>query len=36
MISEGVVDHLDHASPKQFEGGKLGIDATGDVVEEWG
>ncbi|MRI59011.1 MAG: menaquinone biosynthesis decarboxylase [Epsilonproteobacteria bacterium] len=34
LISEGVVDHLDHASPKQFEGGKLGLDATGDVVEE--
>ena len=34
LISEGVVDHLDHASPKQFEGGKLGIDATGDEVRE--
>ncbi len=34
LISEGVVDHLDHASPKQFEGGKLGIDATGEVVAE--
>ncbi len=34
LISEGVVDHLDHASPKQFEGGKLGIDATAGEVEE--
>ncbi len=34
LISEGVVDHLDHASLKQFEGGKLGIDATGEEVEE--
>ncbi len=33
LISEGVVDHLDHASPRQFEGGKLGVDATGEVVE---
>ena len=32
LISEGVVDHLDHSSPKQFEGGKLGIDATGEPV----
>jgi 4-hydroxy-3-polyprenylbenzoate decarboxylase len=32
MISHGVVDHLDHSSPEQFVGGKLGIDATGDVV----
>ena len=34
FISEGVVDHLDHSSPKQFVGGKLGIDATGDEVEK--
>ncbi len=34
FISEGVVDHLDHSSPKQFVGGKLGVDATGDVVEK--
>ena len=33
LISEGVLDHLDHASPKQFEGGKLGVDATGELVE---
>ena len=34
LISEGVIDHLDHASPKQFEGGKLGIDATAEAVSE--
>lgn len=33
LISSGVVDHLDHSSPKQFVGGKLGIDATGPEVE---
>ena len=32
LITEGIVDHLDHSSPKQFEGGKLGIDATGEPV----
>jgi 4-hydroxy-3-polyprenylbenzoate decarboxylase len=34
FISEGVVDHLDHSSPKQFVGGKLGVDATGEVVSK--
>ena len=34
LISEGVVDHLDHSSPRQFEGGKLGIDATGEEIQE--
>jgi 4-hydroxy-3-polyprenylbenzoate decarboxylase len=33
LISEGVVDQLDHSSPKSLEGGKLGVDATGDEVE---
>ncbi|NPA28041.1 MAG: UbiD family decarboxylase, partial [Epsilonproteobacteria bacterium] len=33
FISEGIVDHLDHSSPKQFVGGKLGIDATGEEVK---
>jgi 4-hydroxy-3-polyprenylbenzoate decarboxylase len=33
LITQGIVDHLDHSSPKQFEGGKLGVDATGDEVE---
>ncbi|HHH20638.1 MAG TPA: menaquinone biosynthesis decarboxylase, partial [Nitratifractor sp.] len=34
FISEGVVDHLDHSSPEQFVGGKLGIDATGERVKK--
>jgi 4-hydroxy-3-polyprenylbenzoate decarboxylase len=34
FISKGIVDHLDHASPEQFVGGKLGLDATGDEVKE--
>ena len=34
LISHGVVDHLDHSSPKPFVGSKLGIDATdGEVTE---
>jgi 4-hydroxy-3-polyprenylbenzoate decarboxylase len=33
LVSHGVVDHLDHSSPEQFVGGKLGIDATGDEVD---
>ena len=36
MISSGVIDHLDHSSSKQFVGGKLGIDATGDEIDESG
>jgi len=34
LITQGIVDHLDHSSSKQFVGGKLGIDATGDEVEK--
>ena len=34
LISEGVVDHLDHSSPKQFVGAKLGVDATGQMVQK--
>ncbi len=34
FITKGIVDHLDHSSAKQFVGGKLGVDATGDEVEE--
>jgi 4-hydroxy-3-polyprenylbenzoate decarboxylase len=34
LITQGVVDHLDHASPEQFVGGKLGIDATADEIGE--
>lgn len=33
LISEGVCDALDHASPNACFGGKLGIDCTGDNVE---
>ncbi len=32
LISEGIVDHLDHSSEKQFVGGKLGVDATGEPI----
>ncbi len=32
FISEGIIDHLDHASCQQFVGGKLGIDATKEEV----
>jgi 3-polyprenyl-4-hydroxybenzoate decarboxylase and related decarboxylases len=28
LLSEGPLDHLDHAPERQFFGGKLGIDAT--------
>ena len=34
FITQGIVDHLDHSSSEQFIGGKLGVDATGDEVEE--
>ena len=34
LISEGVCDALDHASPNALFGGKLGVDCTGGVVEE--
>ncbi|MDQ7046554.1 MAG: menaquinone biosynthesis decarboxylase [Sulfurovum sp.] len=34
FITKGIVDHLDHSSSEQFVGGKLGLDATGDEVEE--
>jgi len=34
LITEGIVDALDHSSPDTLVGGKLGIDATGDEVEE--
>ncbi|WP_024954002.1 menaquinone biosynthesis decarboxylase [Sulfurospirillum arcachonense] len=33
LISEGVCDALDHASPNACYGGKLGVDCTGDNVE---
>jgi len=34
LITQGIVDHLDHSSKEQFVGGKLGVDATGNVVEK--
>jgi 4-hydroxy-3-polyprenylbenzoate decarboxylase len=34
LLSEGPVDHLDHAPEAQFVGGKLGIDATHKLPEE--
>ena len=33
LISEGVIDHLDHSSKEQFVGGKLGVDATGEAFK---
>jgi len=34
MLSEGPLDHLDHAPTRQFYGGKIGIDATHKGLEE--
>lgn len=34
VISEGIVDQLDHSSYEELVGGKLGIDATGIPVEK--
>jgi 4-hydroxy-3-polyprenylbenzoate decarboxylase len=34
VLSEGPLDHLDHAPERQFFGGKLGIDATAKLPEE--
>jgi len=34
ILSEGPLDHLDHAPERQFFGGKLGIDATAKWTEE--
>jgi 4-hydroxy-3-polyprenylbenzoate decarboxylase len=34
LITEGPLDHLDHAPGSQFYGGKLGIDATHKLPEE--
>ena len=34
FITKGIVDHLDHSANEQFVGGKLGVDATEDEVEE--
>ncbi len=34
VLSEGPADHLDHATTRQFVGGKLGIDATAQGPDE--
>ena len=34
LLTEGPLDHLDHAPGTQFVGGKLGIDATHKLPEE--
>lgn len=33
LITEGICDALDHSSPKFAQGGKLGIDASGEEVQ---
>ena len=33
LITEGIVDALDHSSPEALVGGKLGIDCTGEEVQ---
>jgi 4-hydroxy-3-polyprenylbenzoate decarboxylase len=33
LVSKGVVDALDHSSPKFAVGGKLGLDCTGDEID---
>ena len=34
LLTSGPADHLDHATERQFVGGKLGIDATAKLPEE--
>jgi 4-hydroxy-3-polyprenylbenzoate decarboxylase len=34
LLSEGPLDHLDHAPTRQFFGGKIGIDATAKLASE--
>lgn len=36
LVSRGVIDALDHTSPKFAVGGKLGLDCTGEEIEELG
>jgi len=36
LVSRGVVDALDHSSPKFAVGGKLGLDCTADEIDELG
>jgi 4-hydroxy-3-polyprenylbenzoate decarboxylase len=33
LITQGIIDALDHTANESLVGGKLGIDATGDIVE---
>ncbi len=33
LITEGIVDQLDHSSYEELVGGKLGVDCTGDEIE---
>lgn len=34
LISQGVCDQLDHASPNSCFGGKLGVDCTGEIIQK--
>ena len=34
VLADGPTDHLDHASTRQFQSGKLGIDATAKGIDE--
>jgi len=34
LITEGIVDALDHSSPETLVGGKLGLDCTGDEIAD--
>ena len=34
LITQGIIDQLDHASSQSLVGGKLGVDATGAIVED--
>ncbi len=34
LVSEGIVDALDHSSPEVLVGGKLGLDCTGEEIKE--
>ena len=34
LLTEGPLDHLDHAPTRQFYGGKMGIDATHKGLDE--
>jgi 4-hydroxy-3-polyprenylbenzoate decarboxylase len=33
LVTEGIVDALDHSSPEALVGGKLGVDCTGEEIE---